>query len=38
MEQHALKKRKQLYEYKHLLLLKRQSGQSSYPYLNVVHF
>jgi hypothetical protein len=32
------KKHKQLFEYKHLLLIRDICGQSSNPYLNVVHF
>jgi hypothetical protein len=38
MEQHALKKCKELFEYKQLLLLIEIGGQSCNPYLNVVHF
>ncbi len=38
MEQHALKKRKQLYEYKLYSYLDTSGGQSSNPYFNVVHF
>jgi hypothetical protein len=38
MEQHAIKKRKQLFEYQHLLLPRDNGGQSSNPYLNVIHF
>jgi hypothetical protein len=38
MEQHTLKKYKQLFEYQHLLLLRDISGRSYILYLNVAHF
>jgi len=38
MEQLALKKRKQLFEYQHLLLFETSCGQSFNLYINVVYF
>jgi hypothetical protein len=38
MEQHTLKKCKQLFEYQHSLYLETFGGQSSDLYLNAVHF